>query len=911
MIKNILKGAAFLCVAISATWLYADKPFGLTSGKQFTDPLGLNMQDAVFSWKIPVGKMQQAYNVQFWSPDMKILWADTGMRRGKVSVARPLDGSMRFEGATKYLWRVKVSYTDGTQSDWSDFAAIETGLTSNSQWQPAKWLSTPKVPEVRNAKTRRGEDVVQKWIAPTYFRKTFNIDKTEIASARCYVAVKGIFQAYLNGKKIGDDFWGTGWTDYNKRIQTNTYDITDLLENGSNAISAIAADGWYGGRLTWHNLKNLYGEKPEILVKIRITKKDGSVFEVNSDQTWKCGHFAILEADIYDGETYDANLEPKGWKQASFKEDAKWTSPIAKEIAEKPLLEPRRNQPIRANLQLNPVSVRELKEGVYIFDFGQNLVGVPQIKLKGEKGQKITLRYAEMLKDDQTLYTDNYRSAKSTDYYTFSGEKDGEEYAPVFTFHGFRYLEISGLKEKPSLDSVKALVMYNDMELTGSFRCSNEMLNRLQSNIQWGQRGNFFSVPTDCPQRDERLGWTGDAQVFCSTAAYNMNVLGFFTKWCLDMADSQLPDGKIPSVVPLVKGVEGDGSPAWSDAVVICPWQIYLAYGDFSIVKNTYPAMKKWMYFQRDHSKGLIRQDCGFGDWLQPKQKNKQLRGDTPRSLIGTAYYAECARIIEQSAKKLKYANDVKNYGQLKDKIKDAYCKAFVKESGLVEGDTQTAYLLTLAFDMVKDKSLRAKVFAKFLERLEKDGNTLNTGFVGTPLILDVLSRFGRTDLAYKVLQTPEYPSWIYSINQGATTMWERWNSYSKDAGFGPVSMNSFNHYAYGAVGKWMYANIAGIDNQTGSVGYGTIRFAPQIGGGITNAASEYQSAYGEISSSWRIVDGKKVVWKITAPGNTNAYIVVPKECNWKESTINGKPLEKRAITLPSGKYVLEMPLNK
>ena len=883
----------------------AGKPYDTTVGEFFSNPVGYSLENLAFSWKLPAGGenvKQTAYQiVAAKSPealDSSPLW-DSGKVLSDKSVKVPYGGEP-IKSRDRIYWRVRYWDADGKVSEWSDAAFFEAGLLNNSDWK-GKWIFSPEpllnYEETLNRPTFKTK-VTSKYVPPAYFRKEVKTDKTAV-SARLYVTCRGIFQFYVNGKKVGKDYWGTGWTDYNKRIQTNTYDITDMLWSGKNTFAAVIGNGWYSGRIGFSNkdVRGRYGDRPELLAQIEITYDDGSTETIATDSTWKYSYGPILFSDIYDGEIYDARREMPGWNKNGF-DDSAWKTPSEKSVGSAPLLEPRRNQPIVVKDVLNAVSVRKVADGAYIFDMGQNMVGWARIKIPAKNGRTVKLRFAEMLNKDGTLYTDNYRSAVSEDLYTSAGGFMPDEWEPLFTYHGFRYVEISGLSDnaKPQADWVKGVVLYNDMPLIGSFFCSKPKVNTLQNNIQWGQRGNFFSTPTDCPQRNERLGWTCDAQVFCPTAAFNMDVSGFFSKWTLDLADT-IKNGGAPAHVAPDIGC-GTGSAAWADAMVICPWEIYMAYGDKKILEKNYAAMKSWIEFMKRESKGLIRPAKGYGDWLQPNGKRDSSASDAPKDLIGTAYFVRCCDLMERIAKILGKEADAKYFAALGKDVRAAFNAQYVSADGTVKSDCQTAYLLTLAFDIAPE-NLRQKIFAKLVKAIERDGNRLNTGFVGTPLLNPVLTRFGRIDLAYMLINNEKYPSWLYPINQGATTMWERWNSYSHEHGFGSAGMNSFNHYAYGAIGQWMYKDVAGLWYDENNPGYKNILYAPKPGGGFTFANASHETPYGTASSSWKISDGV-MEWTVVIPPNATGTIVFPTK-NIKTIRINGHPLAESAISFDGG----------
>lgn len=891
--STVLSGVVLCCVSLGASI----SPTNLSICNFLKSPLGRNLEDLRFNWQLPSaaeGDSQIAYRIAVFDaehPEDEPLW-DSGKVESAESVFIPYRGK-ELKSRQAALWKVKIWDENGRESDWSEFAKFELGLLNNSDWR-ASWISSSKTPT-----PMRGE--TQASVPPTYFRKTFELTK-EVESARLYAACRGIFKIYINGEEINGDYLSTGWTDYNKRIQSDTTDTTKLLKPGKNAICAIVCDGWYSGRLAWSNRRNFYGIKPELLCQLEVKFKDGTRQVITSGADWKNSEGAIKFASLYDGEEYDENLEKENWNATDF-DDSDWQNANVSKLGDTPKIEPRRDPPVKAMMELPAISVKKSGEGSFIFDFGQNLVGVAEIRIPAKKGMKIKLNFAEMLNKDGSLYTQNYRSARSQDEYTCA--RDGTlEWAPKFTFHGFRYMQISGLPAdaKPELSWAKAKVIYNDMPLSGTFECSNTKINALQHCIQWGQRGNFISIPTDCPQRDERLGWTADAQIFLPTAAFNMDVSAFFFKWLQDLRDSQTPDGRFPHVSPDV--LNDGGSASWADAGVICPWELYLAYGDEKVLRDNFMAMKKWVDYQKNTARDLIRPADGFGDWLQPNGK-APWECDCPKDLIGTAYFAHSAEIVSKTATILGFDEDAKAYAKLAKEVKEAYKNRFVEPNLKLKSDSQTAYLLTLAFDMLEEKD-RAKVFEHLLKAIEKADFHLNTGFVGTPLINPVLTRFGRSDIAYRLLNNETYPSWLYPINQGATTMWERWNSYSHEKGFGDAGMNSFNHYAYGAIGQWLYKDVAGLWHDENAPGYKNIIFAPKLGGGLTYARATKQTPYGLAMSHWEI-DGKDFIWKVQVPANSTASLALPEGLG--NATINSKPLPNRVAKLKSGSYEIRAKL--
>ncbi|HBC88868.1 MAG TPA: alpha-L-rhamnosidase [Lentisphaeria bacterium] len=746
------------------------------------------------------------------------------------------------------FWKVKIWDKDGKESAWSETASWEMGLLKPADWK-AKWIASG----IKAA--------VDKSSPAPYLRKKFKLKKS-VKKARLYVSALGLYEMEINGRRVGTDLFTPGWTDYNLRVQYQTYDVTPLIWEGDNAIGGILGDGWFCGFLVWENNRNTYGHPPRLFSQLEIEYSDGGRELIVSDDSWKSSTGPILESDIYNGEIYDARLEMKGWSCPEF-DDSQWKSvevhpATSATLNASPSPRVHKIQELKSSLQT------EQTPGTFIFDFGQNLVGWTRLKVQGDKGTTVKLRFAEILNPDGTLYTTNLRSARCTDEYILKGE-GVETYEPRFTFHGFRYAEITGFPGKPSAETLTAVVLHSDTPPTGSFSCSNPMLNQLQHNIQWGQKGNFLEVPTDCPQRNERLGWTGDAQAFVRTACFNMDVSAFFTKWLTDLADSQSPNGAFPMVAPDVLGKrEGDGGAGWADAAIICPWTIYLCYGDKRILATHYKKMTSYLDYLS--TVDLKKRHC-FGDWLN-------INDNTPKELIGTAFHAYCVKIMANVADVLEKKGDAKRYCSLFGKIKKAFNHEFVTPSGRIVNGSQTSYVLAIHFDLLSEE--RTKVAGENLvQRIGECNNHLSTGFLGTPYLLFALLKTGHADLAYKLLLNDDFPSWGYPIKHGATTMWERWDGWRHDKGFQDPGMNSFNHYAYGAVGEWLYQTVAGIDIDISSAGYKNIIMRPLPGGGLTQAEASLESVRGKISSSWKIENGK-FIWGIAVPAGSTATIHVP-----------------------------------
>ena len=843
----------------------------LTISEGFKNPLGFYDAKPRFSWQLPVlenVKNQSTYQIVVATspdllPDKADLW-DSKKQETDQSIWVVYNGKS-LESRQKVYWQVKYWNQKGAASSWSEINHFELGLLNNSNWQ-AKWIGLDtKLEGVKGSQ----ENLIHR---PQYLRKGFELSG-EVASARLYITAKGVFDVVINGEDVSDDVMPPGYTPYKKRIETITYDVTDLMESGQNTIGVEVAAGWHSGRLGWMKSFWLDTETPKILCQLELTMKDGSKEVVISDEIWKGStNGPIRISEIYDGETYDANLEMPNWTTNNFS-DTTWKQVNAYPVDNNIQLEPKRHTTVKAKIEIETKEVIK-KDTAVIFDLQQNMVGVPLLKVPMKKGETLKVRFAEMLSPDGTFYTENYRSAQSTNYYTAS--KDGViTWSPKFTFHGFRYVELSGYDAsvEATKDWVTGIVQYSDFEENGTFKTSHEKLNQLQSNIVWGLRGNFFDIPTDCPQRDERMGWTGDAQVFGPTSMFNADVYKFWASWMQSVRESQYENGGIPFVVPDVL-YNNKVSSGWGDVCVIIPWKIYFRTGDTTILEENFETMKRWVAHHEATSTDYISSMNSFADWLQPYPAKGDNKGDTSHSLIGTAFFAHSAKLTALTAGVLGKTEEQAKYEALFKTVANAFENKFFEETGKVKEAeaTQTSYLLALAFDLISDnKKENAKKY--LLEKIAEADNHLRTGFLGTPLLSQVLDETGEIDLMYKLLFNETYPSWFYSINQGATTIWERWNSYSKEEGFNPQKMNSLNHYAYGAVGEWMYERIAGIAPL--EAGYKSIRIAPQPRQPLNSAKAFLNTPYGKVSSSWEIVNDEFNL-EVVIPPNTSAKVIVP-----------------------------------
>ncbi len=870
------------------------------------NPIGIDILHPRLSWEMVSderGFGQTAYQIraaesmEHLKSGKNLLW-DTGKIASDHSIHVEYQGSIVKSGQRVY-WQVRIWDLKDRATDWSDAAFWEMGLLD-----PADWKSSWIQPDIE-------EDLAKSQPCP-FLRKEFKLNN-KIKSARAYVTCLGLYELHINGQRVGDQVFTPGWTSYNKRLQYQTYDVTQILIQGDNAVGAILGDGWYRGLTGWNMARNFYGEKLALLLQIQVNYQDGSSEIIISDESWKAATGPILEADMYNGEIYDARLEMIGWSNPGFA-DQNWKAVKTIDHNKKILVSPI-GPVVRKIQEIKPISIIKTPKGETVFDLGQNMVGWIRLKVAGQAGTTVTLRHAEVLDKAGNLYTENLRSAKQRVQYTLRGGNE-EIFEPHFTFQGFRYVAVEGYPGKTDLESLTGIVIHSDMTPTGDFSCSDPMINQLQHNIQWGQKGNFVDVPTDCPQRDERMGWTGDAQVFSPTACFNFDAAAFYTKWLKDMAADQFPDGTIPHVIPDV--LRAGGSAAWADASIIVPWTVYLCYGDKHILEQQYSSMKAWVDCMKNSAGDSYLWNKGghFGDWLAFATNRSDYPGaTTDKDLIATAYFAHSTDILQRIAAILNKKEDARFYADLFKKIKQAFQAEFVTLNGRLASGTQTAYSLALAFDLLPE-NLKAKA----AERLAEDVNAfkhITTGFVGANLINQVLADNGYLDLAYLLLNRKEYPSWLYPITKGATTIWERWDGIKPDGSFQDPGMNSFNHYAYGAIGDWLYRIVAGINIDPENPGYKHIIICPQPGGGLTAASASHSSMYGKIESSWKI-EKDNFTLSVTIPPNTRATVVLP-AVQFTDVLESGKALKNAAgifnysqeenkvkIELGSGRYLFQ-----
>ena len=729
-----------------------------------------------------------------------------------------------------------------------------------------------------------------------------------------YSTARGICNFWINGQRADDGYFSPGSTDYSKSYAYAATDVTPLLKQGANGVGAVLGSGWWSDAAGYQSMwQDQFGVSLGLLAKIFVTYEDGSAQVFITDGSWKVWNRGpILNDGLLNGEDYDARQEVTGWSEADF-DDSSWDyvsllPPMEKGVKLKPYI----GDAVRCHEVLSAVSVSEPKPGVYVYDMGQNMVGVPSIRFKGKAGRTVTIRYGEMIFPETPpadplppltsadyeemkglVYTENYRSALSTDHYTFKGDAAGETYSPLLTYHGYRYLQLEGLDEAPSVSDVKGLVLNSIGELTSTFECSDANINKLFSNIQWGQKGNFVSVPTDCPQRDERLGWTGDAQIFARTACCNANVDPFFSRWIENLRETQNHDGSYQDFVPNLydkSGVRSETtshnskSMGWMEVGIVLPWQVYQQYGDIRFLERQWPSMVKYFQYLERRAVSGVQQGGGYGDWLALEL--------TSSALTNTAYYAGDALLLSKIASALGKEDEARWYASRYEVIKKAFNKEFVDAEGFTKqsasipaynekkasgatvmriSGTQTSYVVPLMFDLFDQKN-KPLAIRHLLDEIEKTDYTLTTGFIGTPYLNLVLSANGYPEAAWKLFEQTAYPSWLYPVLQGATTIWERWNSYTIANGFGPVSMNSFNHYSYGAIEDWMMSCALGIERDETAPGYKHFFLQPSLGGTLQYARGSFESPYGRIEAGWK-KSGKGYVYEVTVPANSTATL--------------------------------------
>ena len=857
-------------IALTAARLSGQAPLGVNGLRveYLSNPVGIDVARPRLSWRITSdtrNTQQAAYQLQVGLSALNVgrgsglLW-DSGRMASGASVFVDYAGPA-LASHTRYYWHVRVWDSKARVSSWSPVAYWETGLTQPGDWT-AQWVGPAATP-------------ADSLPAPSpLLRHAFQV-KRPVRSARAYVTSLGLYELHLNGARVGDQLFTPGWTSYNRRLQYQTYDVTALLHPGANAIGAMLGDGWYRGYLGFFGQRNIYGRQLALRLQLDIDYQDGTTDRIATDGAWKTTPGPVLASDIYGGESYDARRERAGWAAPAF-DDHDW-APVAVFPPPRTTLVASMSPPVRRVRTLRPIEIRRLPSSETLFDLGQNFTGWVRLVVRGAAGTTITLRYAEVLDRSGDLYIANLRRAGQTDHYTLKGEGE-ERYEPHFTFHGFRYVAVRGLPGPADANTITGIAVSSDLGQTGVFETSDSLLNQLQRNIVWGERSNFLDVPTDCPQRDERLGWTGDAQVFSRTAAFNMDVAGFFAKWLADLAADQDTSGIVPWVIPnpFMDSVHFGGTAGWSDAAVIIPWTMYQVYGDRGLLERQYPSMRAWVdYMHRRAGPDVIwRPGWQFGDWLALHSDDPSYPGATTSTdLIATAYLAHSTDLVARAETVLGKADEAARYQSRFRTIHDAFDREFVSGAGRVGENTQTAYALAIAFGLLPD-SIVSAAGNRLAEDVRARGVHLTTGFLGTPVLLHTLSGTDHLPLAFALLTQRSYPSWLYPITRGATTMWERWDGIRPDSSFEDPGMNSFNHYAFGAVGDWMYRNIGGLDLDSTAAGYERSRIAPHVGAGLTSAKASLETSYGTLASAWSVAGGQFVL-DVTIPVNTSATVTL------------------------------------
>jgi len=853
------------------------------------EPIGIGRPAPRISWVAETeisGWRQRAYELEARDDAGNVAWS-TGRIASADSVLVPWGGAP-LRSRERVHVRVRVEGTGGSASDWSAPAAVEAGLLDASDWS-ARCI-TPGWDEDASA------------MQPSpLLRKEFTV-RAGAVRARLYVSALGLYEAEINGERVGDHVLAPGWTSYGHRLRYQAFDVIHMLREGANCVGAILGDGWYRGRLGFPSAggRCIYGDRTALLAQLEVTYADGTSDAIVTDLTWRAARGPILSSGIYEGEAYDARLERPGWSQPGA-DAGDWAGVRIVERDLRTLVAPD-GPPVRRQEVLQAREIITSPAGKTILDFGQNLTGRLAITVAGPTGTTVTLRHAEVLEGGE-LCLRTLRTAEATDRYTLRGG-GVETWEPRFTFHGFRYAEVEGWPGELAPDAIRAVACHSDLERTGWFECSDPLVNRLHENALWSMKSNFVDVPTDCPQRDERLGWTGDLTVFSPSACFLHNAAGFLSSWLADVAADQTDDGVVPIVVPnlfanidmpaagLFKNV---AQAVWGDAAVVVPWVLYERYGDAGILERQYDSMKRWVdCIERLAGPGRLW-DRGFqlADWLDPMAPpDEPARAMTDPHLVATAYFARVSRFLAEAATVLGRDDDAHYYAQLAREVRAAFRSEYITPNGRLASDSQTAYALAIVFDLLDGDDERARAAQRLVSLVRFNRHRVGTGFVGTAIILDALCQYGEADTAYRMLTTQECPSWLYPVTMGATTIWERWDSQLPDGRVNPGEMTSFNHYALGAVADWLHRAVAGIAPL--EPGYRRIEIRPRPGGGITHASARLRTPYGIASSSWTAGDtGMKL--RILVPPNTTAHVVPP----------HGRD----AFDVGAGSYEWELPL--
>jgi alpha-L-rhamnosidase len=860
-------------------------------------PIGLSFLPKL-AWVLKSDKRavaQTDYQIQLSKgSDFKEVLYDSLYVRSSQSINVELP-SVTCEAFTKYFVRVRVKNNMGEETAWQTTYFV-TGYVNNQC--NASMITIENSSELNNEET-------------FYTRKEFMANK-EIESVYCVATAFGLYNLYFNGEQVGDYKLTPGWTSYKNNLMYQVYDVSEMVTKGNNTIGAIIGTGWYKGSLGFSRNANMYGEQAGFLCEVHINYADGSHDVIGTDETWM-GHLSpILFSNIYDGEIYDARMAIPDWHRCGLATQ-NWAK-VSSIAFDQSILRPQICEPVEVIAQFKPKELFKTPAGDSVLDFGQNMSGLVQMSAEGKKGDVIELNYFEALDKDGNVYLDNLRGAKQTIQYIF-GDDESIVYLPSFTFQGFRYARIKTYPGTPKADDFVAMAISSGMESTGTIETSNTEVNQLMHNILWGLNGNFVDIPTDCPQRDERLGWTGDAQVFCRTASYLKNCYNFYKKYLTDLAFDQTDEGGVPHVVPdiltgnydhddfLSQGT--DSAAGWADAAVIMPWTLYQVYGDEEILLAQYDSMKAWIDFMRQHSEDYIwSYKLQFGDWVALDAEEGSYFGATPNELMCASYSAYSTQLFIKIAKVLGNHKDVVFYSDYLDHIVSKYQSKFFDEKGHMTVQTQTAHIVSLYFELVPEGS-KQMVADDLVRLLEKEDGHLVTGFLGTPYFCSALSQNGKVKEAYDLFLKDDFPSWLYQVKMGATTIWEHWDGVKPDGSMWSPDMNSFNHYAYGAIGEWVQRSVVGIEVDEQSPGYSHYFIQPLVDSRFSYVKGSLMTQFGEIKSHWALEDGN-VKLSISVPVNTNCTIVLKQAKEIVESDITGAMVRNSnglSIGVGSGKY--------
>jgi alpha-L-rhamnosidase len=871
-----------------------------------SDPVGIDESRPRLSWELKSGSparrgaRQTAYRIQVRHRG-GMAW-DSG-RVPSTRTAQIEYAGKPLTPCTLYTWRVRAWDEAGNPTEWSPEARWTVGLATDGPRSLPKscWIG-PQLPDTWNEAEPQPSP---------YLRRAFSV-AGPVRRAVLFASALGVYEARLNGSRVGDAVLSPEWTDYGTRVQYQGFDVTDMVREGNNVIAAVLGPGWYAGQLGLGKdylgiTRGFYGRLLRFAAYLLVELESGGEAVVVSDASWRCtANGPIRGSDLLGGETYDARMEMPGWDEPGF-DDAAWE---LVSVSQGPRLSAQPNERIRITQDIAPVSTTQVAPGAWILDMGQNMVGWVRAGIRGAAGTDVRIRHAEVLNPDGTLYRDNLRlngqkplwGARQEDRYICRGT--GEEvFEPHFTYHGFRYVEISGLSSAPATWNVVGRVLHSDSPEAGLFECSNPVLNRIMSAIQWTQRGNMHGVPTDCPQRDERLGWAGDILAFCQTAVFNRDMAGFLTKWLRDMREAQADDGRFPDFAPHPFGPNDrfSGNPGWADAALVIPWRLYEAYGDTRALEVAYEPALRWVEYSRRENPGLICRDTGrlnpayYGDWLNADTfidipDLPRSGGEVPKEIFATAFFARSVQILSQMAGVLGRIEDEKLYAALARRIRGAFLKAFVSREARIKGDTQAGYALALHFDLLPP-ALRKKAAARLVAALKPYKGALSTGIASTVPLMRELARWGYLDEAYRLLDRREMPSWAYMVEHGGTTMWERWDGWVEGRGFQNPGMNSFNHYAIGSVGEWVWRVVAGINPDPAAPGAAELLIHPQPGGGLAWVRASHRTIRGPVSVEWKTEDGSFIL-RVSLPPNMTATVVIPGS-SAVNVTESGTPLAK------------------